>query len=610
MAFDVRLLEKADAYLDRLLERHDALLDEAEDFGLKLAAYPRGLMPLAEAKKIVRELSVQAEQVNKFFFSLAGSRDVPPTLKKEYDALVEKASRASRQFSDDLKKANEAIAKHEDLLVGENFQEAFQAVRMAVLDLDPADDVDVDFTTDLEFDATPAYATGSVKLSKGGKLLYRVQVYYRAEDDLYRGMLFTANKNHNFEVTSKSGHTRLPKFVRDLVGHLYAATVADGTEVFTTRKSAPAVQPLRTPAELQTLFQEPIKKVLAKKLPSQSYSLKNWQASSVQLEVTAMVVPNAVLTHDLFKTISKTARSVFRALSAFNIRTNAGVYQVTPQNPESVYSAYIGYSQATFRTAEELDALFIKHCPEFANSLPGIDVLRARAAKLGVKVDDISRSKTAVAERIRKSVHTRSPGVLYSAKGMVTITLVWAQTRAASTDRVSKKFLQAGSTPFYNVIWDPDPKRAFQEARQEARDEYGHQQGYSGSIYNKDSYHIVQKEPLPRDRAMEIADKRIDRLDKWGHAEAIPVSQDKVLGKETVTVTVKARDEKDAIKKGSLLIKATGRIPPKVQIVVSDIKVKAVGGGSRVKDWSVTGVRKQVRAGTLDGWLFYGWSSS
>jgi len=115
--------------------------------------------------------------------------------------------------------------------------------------------------------------------------------------------------------------------------------------------------------------------------------------------------------------------------------------------------------------------------------------------------------------------------------------------------------------------------------------------------------------------ANAFVNKDINSNDKWGEAFAIPVSEEKVLAKDTVTVTVEARDADEARRKGILLIKATGRVPHGGASIVVDVPagttgMKLMNKGARVSTWEVTGVRKQVLVGEITGWLFYGYASS
>lgn len=73
--------------------------------------------------------------------------------------------------------------------------------------------------------------------------------------------------------------------------------------------------------------------------------------------------------------------------------------------------------------------------------------------------------------------------------------------------------------------------RAFREAVESAQYNYGHA-GYTGTIAEKDSFVVIQFDPIALNDAQALADKlledndpRID--DKWGPAGAIPFFQNK-----------------------------------------------------------------------------------
>lgn len=80
------------------------------------------------------------------------------------------------------------------------------------------------------------------------------------------------------------------------------------------------------------------------------------------------------------------------------------------------------------------------------------------------------------------------------------------------------------------ICFDPatNPDKAFRSRVKSAQYAFGHA-GYTGTIAEKDSYVIIQPNPLPEKEAQALAqslldagDPRID--DKWGPAGALPVS--------------------------------------------------------------------------------------
>jgi len=171
---------------------------------------------------------------------------------------------------------------------------------------------------------------------------------------------------------------------------------------------------------------------------------------------------------------------------------------------------------------------------------------------------------------------------------------------------------QAGATDFSVYELGQDAGRAFKDAIDEARREYG-QRSYSGTISEKSGYgyKIYRKEPFPSvSEAEDWAWKKYPNLDKWGHAGAVPVAPPKVLAKEKVTVTVKATNQRQAEQRGRLEIRSTGRIRPRVKVIVKDLKVRKAGGSRTYPEWEVSGERQQVQFGKIEGWYFWGYASS
>lgn len=92
-----------------------------------------------------------------------------------------------------------------------------------------------------------------------------------------------------------------------------------------------------------------------------------------------------------------------------------------------------------------------------------------------------------------------------------------------------------GSEEFKTVARGKTVQEAFNSARESALAEYGHQQGYSGTIYNKHSFVIILKDvtapDVARAKIEEILDGdddvRNEVNDKWGPAGAIRLADDK-----------------------------------------------------------------------------------
>ena len=167
----------------------------------------------------------------------------------------------------------------------------------------------------------------------------------------------------------------------------------------------------------------------------------------------------------------------------------------------------------------------------------------------------------------------------------------------------------AGATTFSNLVWISDVGAAFRSVREEELAEHGHREGYPGTIAAKSGYTVRTKDPMTQAAAFAWAHKDVDRNDKWdSDALAVPVTRGTALSTDKVTVTVTARDEKEALRQAQMRIYATGRFPPNADVVVSELVSKKVSETARTKTFEVTGTRKAVMTGKVDGWLFYGWA--
>lgn len=84
-----------------------------------------------------------------------------------------------------------------------------------------------------------------------------------------------------------------------------------------------------------------------------------------------------------------------------------------------------------------------------------------------------------------------------------------------------------GATTFTHKAEGANPKEAFTDAVESARYWNGHG-GFTGTIAEKESYVLIQSEPLSEPDAELLADKLIEDRDprindKWGPAGAIPI---------------------------------------------------------------------------------------
>ena len=88
-----------------------------------------------------------------------------------------------------------------------------------------------------------------------------------------------------------------------------------------------------------------------------------------------------------------------------------------------------------------------------------------------------------------------------------------------------------GATTF-GVMGRPgekDVKKAYDEACAQARDEYGHQQGYNGTISTTSGVKVVLAKPVPASKLSELEEPYLDgvaddTIGKWMNAGAIAVA--------------------------------------------------------------------------------------
>lgn len=616
-------IDQAEAFLNVLLEKHEDHLQDARGFGVKTAALPKGLMTLAEAQKIVASFEKDTEQLNKFIMGMHSAGKPPADMKTEFDALLAKANKALDKFLKDKKAAQEAIEKYEDLLVGEHFQEAFEALRHAVLDFDLTDTADIDFTTKLELNADPAYANGQVILSLGSTKVMTVTIGYRASDDLYWTNLFLHKNSKNYKhVVEKTGHTFLPRFIRESSEQVKALADKEIPGLFRSKKKVEltVVDPAQLMEALYPAFTTKLKEIWGGgniilpwrtrlELDSKGTEGKttlNFSGHGWNDQVSQGMAESRLQSME-------TQRK--KLMTPFEVKTTDGrVWVANPKVEDWSYSVTSGTRTYKF-TPATLSSVWPLEWQTNIQAIPMTD-LRKRALNYALDPAPFGAKKTELVQAIRAAA-TKSgfpmPSNFRVLDGPISYTLTLKKTpgKAASDEHFAKLYLTAGGSDFYNYIPIPDVARAFREAVDNARHERGHD-SYSGTIKEKDGYKVRSQEPMTRAKANDFADRDMENNQKWGPAFAVPVAEEKVLKKETVTVTVDAKDENDARRRGAMKIKATGRIPPNATILVTITKVGGAGmtPGGKIKTFDVTGERKAAIVGVTTGWLFYGIASS
>lgn len=617
-------LEKANDLLEALIDKHEQNVELAQGFGARLAsrtaALPKNLMPLKQAQQIVANFDKDTAQIKKFIDGLPPLISAPVGMEKEFEALYKKARETLFKFEYDKKVAQEALEKYEDLLVGQHFQDAFEAVRHAVLDFDLADDADVDFQTKMFLDASPSYALGQVILKTGTTAKMVLSVKYTADSDVYDGSIKDVARGKTFDkVVSKVGATRLPAFVRELTEQAKAYADAKALGLFKSRKKI----------ELKLIDLEVYKAPLTEAVKQAAKGIYGHDPQNLVIKMESATKATASFDYNGYGWTEKivvgnvqwkikSSEEKRKALNAVQSGALPNGAQWTSKGLDEPWSYRSRYQErgpgvVDYKNYEG----FLAKLPELMDpKVYGMSAgdLRKMAVKYGVDPSGIgatlaSKSGAIDAMLAKKGLNNYVNDFrLFSGEVKWDITIS-PPSKKASAKHVAQRFLTAGADEFGNFVRNPDVGRAFAEAREEAGFSRG-RGGYSGSIVEKSSYKVRKQEPMTIKEAQEFADKDVDSNDKWGPAYAVPVAEEKVLKKEMVTVTVEAHDEADAKKRGVIKIKATGRIPPDATILVDVKKIELKSQSPRVKIFDVTGERRASITGKITGWYFYGFASS
>jgi hypothetical protein len=623
-------------------------------------------MPLREAQGIVAQFDANTKKLKDFLDSLLNTTRYAPD-KATKDALEEvyrRAEKALRKFEDDLKKAKEALVRHEDLLVGENFQAMFQALRLAVLDLDLTDKADFTAKTHLYLDATPAYAVGvaTVSRTEPKEEVYKVRATYKAETDEYVADMWSKQANRWFPAAKKTGHARIAAFVKAVVDKMKAVHDFEGESLFGSRRTVEDTSPevVRYRGEVD----ERKRRALIEKGYQEATRVITEISQAIDRKLRQMFPNGRTETYrverrnDSGMNKVRTWNSLILDNSNVQIGTTVSINSTTGAVEPTVWGHYglqagkelpnsvIGTGAVAYIDAA-VDAIF-----KFVISDPKVvlnltrkiedvvsEVLAANPnLSLTLALDGGGQAKDIVIRKYWASYPGMQRGYvsIQAEKGGRNLDLLvnplgWDNndtkfmvppTKAAAiiiaylkvpnpktAARTAGTTRTAGATTFENLVWISDVGAAFRSVREQKLDTYGHREGYPGTIAAKSSYTVRAKDPMTQAEASAFADKDVNNNNKWDNdAYAVPVSRGTVLSTDKVTVTVTARDERDALRHAKMRIYATGRFPPNADVIVSDMVAKKTAETPRTKTFDVTGTRKAVLTGKIDGWLFYGWA--
>jgi|TARA_R110000824_G_scaffold63518_9_gene166971 hypothetical protein len=637
--------------LEEIIAGHDQHLSEASQFGMRTASV-KNLMPYTEAKKIVDSFDADTDRLSEFVFKLDEARRYAPDeeTKREVDKVGAKSEKALAKFRADKKKAEEALKKWAELLTGEKFQALFQEVRTQIIRLDPADPDGIDFEVDEDLnDSRGPYAWGKViigpiKDSDGKAVMYQVVVGYRAHTGDYWGNIARGSKSYKGIASKAKGKTGR-QFAKALADQLLAIAKAKGDKFFKSRRSVKLnVMLAHEVSRVETGIKQLVERQEA------SWYTKDWKTLSRQVSVTVYSndygfksTPGMGRLYSQFKVLWSDQIDWLNKLPVgmqqgyydlrrdFDVSGNVTKATFRVNNVSGFSSRKVEVNMLPFATkrygSKIADAfrngLAAQGMVEFATRMPGKRALWARyeqmvrfgmPSRMGYKNEDPKALKDAM---LAHTFNTNGFALNCTVSGKITVikdvsSKTAAQIVEPDAKRVARRVKQAGANGFEVYERGQDANRAFKDAIEEARREYG-DRSYSGHIGEKSGYgfKIYRKEPFPSvAEAEKWAWDKYPNLDKWGHAGAVPIAPPKVLAKEKVTVTVKATNQRQAEQRGRLEIRSAGRIRPRVKVIVKDLKVRKAGGSRTYPEWEVTGERQQVQFGKIEGWYFWGYASS
>ncbi len=598
--------------LEDILRDHEDHLTEAQGFGLKIAV---ALMPYAEARRIVDSFEKDTAKLQEFLRALPFT--APTEYQAELDKIRGKAQKAFKKFEEDREKAEKALEKHEDLLVGEYFQAAFERVRLDIIKFDPAEDIDLDFKTELHMEATPSYAAGVIYIKRGTNDLYRVTVGYQAEKDFYYGNIYSEKTYKTYKnVVQKNGHVNLPRFSKDLTEQLKALTDIEDTHVFGSRKQFEFKIPI--PANIvkavnPKLIAHYMEIRTEKEAPKINTTIADDGLSGTSSMQWNYWWPDPDSLEESKKRLWNVWKKANFLKKPFEIEDKDGhIWTVTTLVTYTLWITWKGWPKlpqplTSKNGVKDFDKNVWADAEVLSQTANGRTlkshedrIIELAKIHLGMPNPTLEQAKRAIKKiGFKSNAHTT---------GKVEFFLKRKSDASVSAQKVARRWLNAGASDFGVSIDIPDVRRAYEVAVKEALREHG-ERSYNGTISTTSGYRIRRNEPFTNKQDLnDFVNQDIDNAEKWGPAFAVPYTNTKKLKSEEVTVEVKARNDAEAIRKATMLIKAKGRVPPKASIVVTvkpgDLKKNPDG------TYIVKGTRDQSIIGQISGWHFYGWAAT
>ncbi len=606
-------LSRFEDALEKILENHQDNLEEAATFGLRLAALPKLKMGIPEAQKVVASFLKDTEQI-KHFVNALQSVSAPAGMETEYKALLTKAQAKLKKFTSDYEDAKEALEKFEDALAGEYFQAAFEAVRLKLLDYDPADDLTIKYTTSLNMQGESSWAKGTVTYIRDNAELLVLHVGYRAEDDYYWGDIQTRSKKFT-AIVNKKGHTFLPRFARELAEQVKAADASLKLKIFTSGKAVPLkgfVAPeilTELGKNIQAHLSETLKNVVWRDGRISNLNPRGDGKYSTELNFSGRGWATRLLPYsDALYLVQSMDNSAVSLSEGFEVQTaDSSVWEVTPSYQPWEYRSELSYQDGPLKTlrftGKTMSSVWPAFMQEKFEKWP-VEDLRKVIIHHGLARDVLKFAKPQLVT-ILNQVTAKG---LTATQAQITYTVTLKKSGKGKKSHLAQMKHLAGAADFYVLQAGEDVNKAWRDAIEYAHHDRGYG-GYSGTIAEKnEGYKIKVREPMSKQDAYAYAERTIDQNDKWGEAFAIPViDHSKPLTRDLVTVVVKAKSQEAAVKKGTLVIQATGKVPPGTEIIVEKAQAKKLGG----TDFEVSGLRLIVKGGGKPThWLFYGFASS
>lgn len=208
-------------------DEHESLMEEIEDLPSgplrlatrKIAKLPKGLMPVAEATKIVSEVGQNLDRLHDYIRQLQHVSPAPG-MEKEHAALIKRATTTAKRFQIDLAKAHKALERYRRYYGGKRLEEGLARLKSILASKPTQPGVRFKDDVEIHLDRRPPFAVAKVIFIAENNSFITFRIGYKADaDEIYGRVILSPRGSSYGEIDEevfrqKGGKWQITKLVK------------------------------------------------------------------------------------------------------------------------------------------------------------------------------------------------------------------------------------------------------------------------------------------------------------------------------------------------------------------------------------------------------------